>query len=407
MTLFRNRLYLAVTLGHFTIDVFNNMGSVLVTFFSVPMALSASQIGLAVGTYQLVGAVSQPLFGWLADKIGSRWLGPLSVTWTVSFLSLAIWIAQLSNNFLLFMLPFGLAAVGSGAFHPQGAMHAATTITGRAATATAVFFLFGQVGLATGPAMGGFILDRLGPVGIYGLTAMAVPILVFMTFAMAGVRVEMPAASFAVSGRPIPIKDSIRWGAIVLLAILIGLRSWAFLGTVVFLPKIFQDMGWNATSYGLITGAFWLASGLAGVAAGNIADRWGRRQVVFTTLLVGSVCLYFLPIYNGWQAFPLVIICGGLLGASHSIIVVIAQAILPGRKAFASGVTLGYIFAVGAFAAWGIGTLADVWTLAPVIQAGAGIGLLASLAALMLRERLFSNRDDLLNVESQGLQIHI
>jgi FSR family fosmidomycin resistance protein-like MFS transporter len=383
MSLFRNRLYLAITLGHFTIDVFSNMGPVLVTFFSVPMALSATQIGFAAGTYQLVGAISQPIFGWLVDKIGSRWIGPMSVAWTILFLVGSVWLAQTTNNFVLFMLPFSLAALGSGAFHPQGAMHAATTFSGRAATATAVFFLFGQGGLASGPALGGFILDRLGPVGIYGLAALASPFLIFMAYAMREAGIQSPTSERSAS-RTISAKESIRWSAIVVLALLIGLRSWTFLGTVVFLPKLFQDMGWSATSYGLITGTFWLAAGIAGVIAGNLADRWGRRQVVFTTLLGGSIFLYFLPLNSGWQAFPLAITSGGLLGASHSIIVVIAQAVLPGRKAFASGVTLGYMFGIGAFAAWGVGLLADLWSLTPVIQTGAGIGLLTALLALVL-----------------------
>ncbi|MEW5957767.1 MAG: MFS transporter [Chloroflexota bacterium] len=404
MSLFRNKLYLAVTLGHFTIDVFNNMGSVLVTFFSVPMMLSASQIGLAVGTYQMVASVSQPVFGWLADKIGSRWLGPLSVAWTVGFLTVAIWLAQISNSFILFMVPFSVAALGSGAFHPQGTMHAATSITGRAATATAVFFLFGQGGLAAGPALGGFILDRLGPIGIYGLTALTIPFLIFMTLAMAEARVEETAAFPGAPGHRPALKESVRWGAIVWLALLIGLRSWAFLGTVAFLPKIFQNMGWTATSYGLITGTFWLASGIAGVAAGNVADRWGRRQVVSTTLLAGSIVLFFLPLNSGWLAFPLAIVSGGLLGASHSIIVVIAQAILPGRRAFASGVTLGYIFGTGAFAAWGIGPLADTWSLVPVIQAGAGIGVLAALLALLLPATREAPQSQPTGVFAQDLQ---
>jgi FSR family fosmidomycin resistance protein-like MFS transporter len=262
-------------------------------------------------------------------------------------------------------------------------MHAATAISGRAATATAVFFLFGQGGLATGPALGGFMLDRVGPLGLYGLAALTIPFLIFMTYAMREATGQ-PVPVIPGTPQPLAPKERIRWGAIVLLALLIGLRSWAFLGTVAFLPKMFQDMGWNATSYGLITGIFWLASGLAGVAGGNLADRWGRRQVVFSTLLGGSVFLYFLPLNDGWLAFPLAIISGGLMGASHSIIVVIAQAILPGRKAFASGVTLGYMFGVGAIAAWGAGVLADLWTLTLVIQVGAGIGLLATLLALLL-----------------------
>jgi FSR family fosmidomycin resistance protein-like MFS transporter len=381
MSLFRSKLYLAVTLGHFTIDIFNSMGPVLVTFLSVPLALTAAQIGLAVGLYQLLAAVTQPLFGWLTDKVGSRWLGPISIAWTVGFLVLSVLLAQ-SGSFLLFLIPFCLAAVGSGAFHPQGAMHAASTVTGRAATATAVFFLFGQGGLAGGPVLGGLILDHVGLMGIYLLAFLTLPLLLFIAYAM------RDAGAFH-SSRPVEKQvfmsgQPLRWGAITLLAVLVGLRSWAFLGTVNFLPKIFQDMGWDATAYGSITGTFWMASAISGVLAGGLADRWGRRQVVFITLLLGSIPLYFLPLYNGWQAFPLAIISGGLLGASHSILVVIAQSLVPGRKAFASGITLGYLFGIGAVAAWGIGELADIWSLGSIIQAGAGIGMLAALLALAL-----------------------
>jgi FSR family fosmidomycin resistance protein-like MFS transporter len=168
------------------------------------------------------------------------------------------------------------------------------------------------------------------------------------------------------------------------LAAIIGLRSWVFLGTASFLPKIFQNMGWDATNYGLITGTYWLTSGVVGVFAGNLADRWGRRQVVFAAMFLGSIPLFFLPLSSSWVAFPLAIIGGGLLGSSHSILVVIAQALLPGRKALASGITLGYMFGAGAVAVWGIGALADAWGLTVVIQAGAGVGFLTAGLSLFL-----------------------
>ena len=72
------------------------------------------------------------------------------------------------------------------------------------------------------------------------------------------------------------------------------------------------------------------------------------------------------------------------MGGSNSIYIVIAQALLPGRKALASGVTMGYMFGIGALSVWGIGALADVWGLTPVIQAGAAIGVLSALLALLL-----------------------
>lgn len=384
LQLFRNKLYAAVTLGHFTIDIFNNSGSVLVTFFSQQAGWAVWQYGLAIGIYQFLSALSQPLFGWLADKIGSRWLGPGSVAWTISFMIFSVTVAHQTGNFWLFVVPFALAGVGSGAFHPLGTKHAAEEAALLAATGTAVFFLFGQTGLAAGPFLTGLILDKIGVAGLYGLALMGVPLVIFMGFAMRHATPEMLEIHVGELVSLETTRRVVQWGAIGLLALLIGLRSWAFLGTVTFLPKLFQELGWEAAAYGLITTTFWMASAIAGVVAGGFADRYGRRQVVFVTMLLGSIPLYFLPLSGSWQAFPLAIMAGGLMGAPHSILVVIAQSVLPFKKALASGITLGFLFGSGAIAAWIIGPLADVWGLATVMQGGMFVGIAAACVAWLL-----------------------
>ena len=384
MKLFRNPLFLAVMLGHFVLDIFNSSGPVMVTFLSVPMGLSAAQIGLTLGAYQFTGAFAQPAFGWLTDKIGSRWLGPGSVAWTISFIVLSIYVALRTNNFFLFMIFYILASVGSSAFHPLGTKHAAHEAAHRAATGTAIFFLFGQSGLATGPVLSGLILGSVGPPGIYVLALMSIPLLIFMIYAMRHTHAELPRLPYDPAVVRENVKKVVRWGAIALLAVLVGLRSWATIGTVSFLPKMFQDMGWSPEAYGSITGAYWISSAILGVLAGHWADRLGRRQVVFVTLVCGSIALYFLPLNDGWLAFPLAVLTGGFLGASHSILVVVAQSLLPGRAAFASGVTLGYLFGIGAIAAWSIGLMADIWGLNLIIQAGSGLTVIAAVLALFL-----------------------
>ncbi len=389
MFLLRKPVFLAIVLGHFILDIFNNSGPILVTFLSTSLALKTAEVGLAIGSYQFFSAVSQPIFGWAADKVGSRWLGPGSVAWTISFMIIALIVAEQSHSFALFMMPFIVASLGSGAFHPLGTKHAADEAAHRAATGTAIFFLFGQVGLAGGPLLSGIILDEVGVVGIYALALVAIPVVIFMAYAMRDVYVEIASKDKpSTAGLSLPRVEispkTIRWGAIIFLTMLIGLRSWTTIGTVSFLPKMFQDMGWGPKAYGAIAGSYWMASAIFGVFAGNWADRWGRRQVIFATLIAGSISLYFLPLHAGWLAFPLAILTGGLLGASHSILVVIAQSLLPGGKAFASGVTLGYLFGVGAIGVWGIGILAETWGLNTVIQAGAILTTIAAFLAFAL-----------------------
>ncbi len=384
MSLFRNKIYLSIILGHFTIDVFNNSGPILVTFLSTTILdITTAQIGLAIGLYNFVGSILQPATGWMVDRLGSRWLGAGSVAWTIVFLLGALVVAEITQSFILFLIPFTLASIGSGTFHPLGTKHATEVTVSQATTSTAIFFAFGQSGLAFGPILAGIILSNIGLTGIYILGLFAVPIIIFMAVALwsaeDGAAIEQPLIQ-----SPQSHYRQLQWGIIFVLALVIGMRSWAFLGTVVFLPKIFQEQNWSATQYGLITGVFWFSSAITGAFAGGLADRWGRRRTLFFTLIIGAIPLYFLPLNDGWQAFPLAMIAGGLLGAPHSILVVIAQDLLPGEGGLTSGITLGYLFGVGAVAAWGVGYFGNLWGLTTVIQAGAGIAVGAALLALLL-----------------------
>ncbi|MCB0171571.1 MAG: MFS transporter [Anaerolineae bacterium] len=382
--LFRKPIFLAVVLGHFTLDVFNSSGPILVTFLSKPLEWSTAQIGFAIGAYQFFAALTQPLFGWIDDKIGSRWLGAGSVAWTIGFLLLSLLLAQRTNSFLWFIIPFVLASVGSSAFHPLGTKHAAETSIERAATGTALFFLFGQTGLAAGPILAGLILDTTGISGMFGLAVLALPILVLMAFALRHTGPKFtPSPAAHLSNSPFS-KQTIQWGAIIILALVMGLRSWSAIATVAFLPKLFQEMGWNVASYGLITGTFWMASAITGVMAGSLADRFGRRQTVFVTMFFGAIPLYFLPMNSDWSAFGLVVLVGSLIGASHSILVVIAQGILPGGKAFTSGVALGYVFGTGAIGIWVIGIGAGYVGVGPMIQLGTAFSIIAAVLVYFL-----------------------
>lgn len=385
MSIFRNRLFMAAGLGHMVLDIFNSSSPVLIAFLSAPMGLSNTLVALAVGTYQFAGAFGQPIFGWLADRHGNRWMMGLSVSWTVGFLVLAIFIAQ-TGLFWLFLIPFALASFGSASFHPIGTKYAALTATRKAATATAFFFLFGQFGLATGPLLTGAILDRVGTMGLPVFALFTIPLLLFVltTPLPAPATIVQPGLDQPAFPKAPRTAEKIAWGSIIMLVLNTFFRSWAQIGTIAFIPKLFQDKGWTPTTYGAILTTMWIASAISGVLAGNAADRWGRRQVVFIVMMLATVPLFLLPVTNNALVFVLALLVGGLTGAPHSIIVVVAQAMMPGKQATASGLILGLIFGLGAFATFGIGWLADLWTLERALQLGALMALLAAVTALAL-----------------------
>ncbi|MCB9449908.1 MAG: MFS transporter [Anaerolineaceae bacterium] len=382
----RSRLFWAVSSGHMVNDIFMSMGPVLLAFMSVYiLPISHTQIGLAVGLSQLMGALSQPLFGWLADRNGGRWLGAGGVAWTGSLLLLALFAAQQTGQFWLMVIPFAAMALGSGAFHPVGAMYASESDPHHAARDTSIFFFMGQSGLALGPALVGallnstlmqnnvlannglnlpfpslgFIQGSISPVYFIGL--LLVPVSIFMVLALPSGHTHRQARSQATtSAAQTARRGRVAYKPILLLIVLVTLRSLAQPGSVAFIPVLFQQKGWNAAQYGLISSSFWLASGLAGIYIGSLADRFQRRYVIAITLVLSGPAFFLLPGMDGLLAFAFAIAAGGLSGATHSLIVVLGQELLPLGKAMASGIALGFIFATGAIGTLVIGNLSDV-----------------------------------------------
>jgi FSR family fosmidomycin resistance protein-like MFS transporter len=406
----RDRLFWSVALGHMTNDIFMNIGPVSMVFIASLYSLDAVQLGLALGAREVVSALSQPLFGWLSDRVGGRWLAPGGVIWLVIWLMVSFAMVP-SGHYWLVVLPYALSSLGSGAFHPVAITHATAADPTRQAGNTAYFFLFGQTGLALGPALAGFLLDRSGkilPPGanpfrpFFVLPLIALPALFLMVSNIPDHLThthEQPVERDA----PAPAGQAARLvvGSVLLIAALLFLRSIANFSTVNFIPVLFERKGWSPTQYGLITSSFWIASAVSGVIMGQLADRFDRRLVIAVSLALAAPAMFFLPLLDGASAFALAIAAGGFVGGPFSIIVVIAQGVIPLGKGLVTGLILGFAFFTGAVGNPLLGLLADGAQvslrlrevtiggigLVRTFQVVAGMALLAGLLALLLPKR--------------------
>jgi FSR family fosmidomycin resistance protein-like MFS transporter len=176
------------------------------------------------------------------------------------------------------------------------------------------------------------------------------------------------------------------WFIITLTTIAV-LQAWAQQNMVTFIPKYLKDLGQTPAIYGLIAGLFMGGSALGNVLGGHLADRFGKQRVAGTMLALAGIPLFLLSLV-GWSPwlFLLVPLSGMLTGSVHSIIVVIAQGVIRGGMALASGLTLGIMFTAGAFGTLLSGPLADAWGFPLVFQLTAGLVLAAALATLQLKE---------------------
>ena len=174
---------------------------------------------------------------------------------------------------------------------------------------------------------------------------------------------------------------------ILVLAVVATLQSWAQANMVNLIPKYIKDLGQGATIYGSMAGLFMGGSALGNLLGGYLGDRYPKRFVAAGVLLLAAIPIYVTSLvgWSGWL-YLLVPLAGAFTGAVHSIMVVLAQRIIPGGMALASGLILGFIFTSGALGLLYTGHLAELYGFPFVLTLTTGMVLVASPLALLLKE---------------------
>jgi len=104
---------------------------------------------------------------------------------------------------------------------------------------------------------------------------------------------------------------------------------------------------------------------LASVAAGTIiggpvGDRYGRKYVIWISILGVLPFTLVLPYANLFWTAMLTVVIGLILASAFSAILVYAQELVPGQVGMISGVFFGFAFGMAGLGAAVLGRLADL-----------------------------------------------
>lgn len=389
MSLLLDAIFSSVALSHLIVDIMNGMRAVLLAYLSGPLGLTNAVIGIISTLCGLTAALIQPFSGFFTDRFGPRWVVTGGVFWMGLFFILALTIP--GSGALIFLV---LASLGSGAFHPAGAMQATlrghTHFSGRETTAASYFFVFGELGYFFGPLIAGPILDRFGPVGLLAVASPFIPIGFNASRRLMRERIARAVTNHS----PTTTWEWLdrRWPVIACFALMAACQSWAQSNITTFVPKYLSDLGTKATIYGLVSALFMGGSALGNVSGGILADRIGKRRVAVNTLALGSVPLFLIPLAGQTAWLYLVVFLGGLLtGAVQSIMVVHAQHLIPAGRGLASGLIMGFLFSTGALGTMVSGYMADQNGFTNVFFLSAGLALCAAVFAMTIERKQETN----------------
>lgn len=380
----RQRPYQAVSINHFFIDILNSSRNLVVAILAIQMGLSNAQVGLALLLYNVGASLSQPLFGWLADRMGARLFVVGGMAWMIFFFGLA----AVAGDWLA-LGALTIAGVGSGAFHPTGTMIASKTSMVHQGKATAVFFFSGQMGLFLGPVLAGILLQQYGRPGYLILPAIGLIALIagwqWVHNDHAAIHQEKAERAIARTTRSIRRSDFLHRGT--LLTIIILTSSTASIAAITFAPKLFTEIGFQPAYVGLLSGLLMLGSAFGGIFGGTLGDRVAGKWVIIIGMAGFALPLYLYIPATGLLLPLLLLLAGFFGGIPHTIIVLMVQSLFPGRRALASGLALGLMFSAGAIGSYVLGVVADNIGLGLALQYTAVLPLIALIAATFLPKK--------------------
>lgn len=370
-----NRPLLTLMLGHFSVDMYVGLLPVLYPLLTNRFSLDLKTVGLVSLAYSGTAAVSQPFFGWVADRYGTRFIG-LALVWTaVMFATIGF-----APTFSMLLVLACAAGLGSGAYHPLGALNASAVIDDRQRnTAMSIYVTGGTFGVAVGPLIGAVLFAVFG---VRGTALMVIP-----GVAIAGwLLVEMRRISLRLPARGTPRDAPLPIPLLPLLAV-IGVmmsRSWTMLGVQSYVPIWYEQLGYSATFYSALATAIILASAIGTIGSGKLADRFGRRAIIIVSLVLSVPALWLFAEFTGPIAFVTGPLVGFLAASTGPLMLVMAQQLMVGRAGVAAGLVLGLGFVTGALGVPVMGAVADAYGMRVAMLSQIGVVLATILIAWLL-----------------------
>ena len=383
-------ILIAISVSHLLNDLIQSLVPSIYPILKSSYDLSFSQIGLITMTWQMTASILQPLVGMATDRRARPFSLPVGMGFTLS----GLLVVSVATNFPLILLGVALIGIGSSIFHPESSRVARMASGGQHGMAQSLFQVGGNIGSAIGPLLAAFIIlpGGQGAVAWFALIALAgILILSRVSFWYR----ETRRVASAQGAKPVIAKFTgpIVARSLIILAVLVFSKFLYMASLSSFYTFYLIDtFGVSVRDAQLYLFVFLGAVAAGTIAGGPIGDRFGRRTVIWFSILGALPFTLLLPYANlGWTV-ALTVIIGLVLSSAFPAIVVYAQELVPQKVGAVSGLFFGFAFGMGGLGAALLGVLADHTSIDFVYRVAAFLPALGLLAAFLPDDRPRSRR---------------
>ncbi len=369
----------AISVCHLLNDMMQSLLPAIYPILKGNYGLDFGQIGALTFTFQITASVLQPIIGFYIDRRPK----PYSLAVGMGFTLAGLVLLAYAHNYAALLLAAALVGTGSSVFHPESSRVARMASGGQHGLAQSLFQVGGNAGSAIGPLLAAFIVLRYGQSSVawFSLAALLGIFLLIHVghwYKRHGLaRLKSRATTGGAQALP-------RGKVTVAVAVLIALifSKFFYMASMTsyytfYLIDRFHVPVLNAQIHLFV---FLAAVAVGTVAGGSLGDRFGRKAVIWASILGVLPFTLLLPHANLFWIGVISVPIGIILASAFPAIVVYAQELMPTRVGAVAGLFFGFAFGLGGIGAAVLGELADATSIRFVFQVCSflpAIGLLA------------------------------
>jgi MFS transporter, FSR family, fosmidomycin resistance protein len=351
-------ILLAISFSHLLNDTIQSLIPAIYPLLKTSFHLSFVQVGLITLAFQMTASILQPFVGLYTDRRPQ----PFSLACGMGLTLGGLVLLSHATHYAMVVAAAALVGMGSSIFHPESSRVAHLASGGRHGFAQSVFQVGGNAGSSLGPLLAALIVVPHGQASVLWFALIALLGIGILTgvgrwyrqhLAEANARSAPPAKAAG------PLSRRVRF-ALVILGLLIFskyfyLASLTNYYTFYLIHKFHLSI--QGAQFHLFL--FLFAVALGTILGGPIGDRYGRKLVIWVSILGVAPFTLALPHANLFWTGVLTVVIGIILASAFSAILVYAQELVPGKVGLISGLFFGLAFGMAGIGSAILGDLAD------------------------------------------------
>ena len=371
------------SISHFLNDLIQSIIPSIYPIVKDKFDFSFAQIGIITLVFQMTSSILQPFTGLYADKHPR----PYALSVGMCFTLVGLLMLAFANNFFLILLAVSVVGLGSSIFHPTASRVAQMASGGKKSLAQSIFQVGGNGGSAIGPLLAAVIILPLGQWAISWFAIAALLAALIMLRLGKWYKLRMKYVTTHPQTQPLLNTHISRRAKYMALFILVLLMFSKYFYTACitnyFTFFLIDKFGMSVQSSQLCLFVFLAAFAIGTVAGGLFGDRFGRKYVIWFSILGAAPFAMLMPYMNLTLTLVCAFLSGLVIASAFSSIVVYATDLMPDKTGMISGVFFGLMFGLGGLGSAFFGWLADKTSIEYIFQVSAYLPLLGMIAVFL------------------------